>query len=369
MKYINEYRDKAKIKEIVKAIHETSKHIPSEKISFMEVCGGHTMAIQKHGIPSLLPKKINLLSGPGCPVCVTSRKFIDTAIALSKLDDVIITTFGDLIRVPGSTSTLNQEKARGANVKIIYSILDAIELAKENPDKQIVFLAIGFETTAPGTAAGILHAKKENLDNFYVLSAHKIMPPAMAALVDEGVKIDGYIAPGHVSTITGSSIYKDIPEKYNIPVVISGFEPMDLLQSIYMLLNQIKDSTPQVEIQYKRAVREQGNLKAQKLLEEVFETRDDWWRGLGILPKSGLKLKEKYAKFDAGLQFKDLKVEKTIEPKGCICGLVLKGLKNPVECKLFGKVCTPTNPVGSCMVSSEGSCQAYFRYNQKHNEK
>lgn len=359
MKYIDEYRNK----EIVKTIAEEIRKISKLEVALMEVCGGHTMAIQKFGIPSLLPENIKLLSGPGCPVCVTDRKFIDQAIAYSRLPNVIITTFGDLIRVPGSTSSLDEEKANGADIRIVYSTLSAIDIAVKNPDKKILFLGIGFETTAPGTAAAIIEASKKKIGNFFVFSAHKVMPPAMAALIDEGVKINGYISPGHVSTITGSGIYKPIVEKYGLSVVISGFEPVDLMQSVYMLVKQIEENKPTVEIQYKRAVKEEGNQKALNMLYEVFEPRDDWWRGLGVLKESGLGIKEKYKTFDAEANF-DVEVEPTREDKACICGSILKGLNNPKDCKLFGKACTPANPIGACMVSNEGACAAFYRYNK-----
>ncbi len=359
MKYIDEYRDKELVMKIVKEI----KKISTKKVSFMEVCGGHTMAIQKFGIPSLLPPTIELLSGPGCPVCVSSREYIDKAIAYSRLDDVIIATFGDLIRVPGSTSSLDKEKANGANVKIVYSILDALKIAKENPAKKVVFLGIGFETTAPGSALGILKAYEQNISNFYLFSSHKIMPPAMAALIDEGVKIDGYIAPGHVSAITGTAIYKDVPEKFGLACVIAGFEPTDLLHSIYMLVKQVEENNPKVEIQYTRVVKPEGNLIAQKSMNEVFELGPDWWRGLGVLENSGLKIREKYRAHDAEANI-PVEVEPTREDKGCICGEILKGLKKPKDCKLFAKVCTPSDPVGACMVSHEGSCAAFYRYNR-----
>lgn len=321
------------------------------------------MAIQKFGIPSLLPENIRLISGPGCPVCVSDRKYIDQAIAYARLEKVIITTFGDLIRVPGSTSSLEVEKANGADIRIVYSVLDAIKIAENNPDKKIVFLGIGFETTAPGSAAGIVNARTEGIRNFYLFSAHKIMPPAMEALIDEGVKLNGYIAPGHVSTITGISIYKNIPEKYKLGVVISGFEPVDILKAILMLVVQIEINEPKVEIAYTRVVRPEGNIKAQQMMEEVFELRDDWWRGLGILPNSGLKIREKYSGFDAEVMI-PVQVEPTREDKGCICGEILKGIKNPKDCLLFGKACNPENPAGACMVSHEGACNAYYRYNR-----
>jgi len=360
MQYIDEYRDKEKIISLSNRIRFES-HKP---MRIMEVCGGHTMAIQRFGIPTLLPDHIQLVSGPGCPVCVTDRAYIDKAIAYSRLPEVIIATYGDLIRVPGSTSTLDREKASGADIRIVYSILDALTLAKKNRKKKVVFLGIGFETTAPGSAAGIIKAQMAGLFNFYVLSAHKIMPPPMATLIDQGVKIDGYIGPGHVSTVTGSSMFEFIPEKYKLGVVISGFEPLDILQSIYMLVLQHERNEPSVEIQYSRVVKPEGNPKALELLDEVFELRDDWWRGLGVLPLSGMGIRSKYEEFDAEKMI-SVDVEPTREDKGCICGSILKGVANPSDCKLFGKVCTPSDPVGACMVSNEGACAAFFRY-KKH---
>lgn len=357
MKYIDEFRNITIVKKLVEEI----KKISTKEINLMEVCGGHTMAIHKFGIPSLLPPTIHLLSGPGCPVCVSDRRYIDHAIALSRLNDIIITTYGDLIRVPGSSSSLYIEKAKGADIRMIYSVIESITIAKQNPTKKIVFLGIGFETTAPASAIGILMAEKEKISNFFVFSSHKIMPPAMEALIHEGVKLNGYIAPGHVSTITGSAIYNFIPKKFGLSVVISGFEPVDLLQSIYMLVKQQEENNSWVEIQYKRAVKPEGNIKALQLLDEVFELRDDWWRGFGILPKSGMKIRKKYNSFDAE-QMILVEVEPTIEPKGCICGEILKGFKKPTECKLFGKTCNPSNPVGSCMVSNEGACAAFYKY-------
>ena len=297
IKYIDEYRDK----KVVQQLAEEIKRVSKRPLRFMEVCGGHTMAIQKFGIPSLLPDNIKLLSGPGCPVCVTDRRFIDTAIAFARLDDVIITTYGDLIRVPGSTSSLDQEHGKGHDIRIVYSILDALEVAKDNPDKKVVFLGVGFETTTPSSAAGIVNAESLGLKNFFLYSSHKVMPPAMKALIDEGVKIDGYIAPGHVSAITGTAIYDDIPEKYKLGCVISGFEPVDLMQSILMLCKQVEHNDTKVEIQYTRAVVREGNIKAQRIVSNVFEPRDDWWRGLGVLPASGLKLRQAYRHMDAEL--------------------------------------------------------------------
>lgn len=358
MKHIDEYRDKKLVNLLLKEIWSASK----SPVQLMEVCGGHTVAIRKFGIPALLPPTIRLLSGPGCPVCVTGKSFIDKAIKLARIPDTIILTYGDLMRVPGSNSTLEKERANGAKIRMVYSPLDSLEFAKSNPSKKIVFLGIGFETTSPASAVTITQAKNEILDNFYLLNAHKIMPPAMEILIDNEVNINGYICPGHVSVITGSAIYNPIVEKYGLGCVITGFEPVDLLQGILMLVKQYELKKPQVGIQYKRAVKHQGNKKALELLNEVFDSKDDWWRGLGNVPQSGFKLKKKYKKFDAELHF-DIEIPESKEDKGCICGEILKGLKLPTECKLFGKVCNPENPVGACMVSSEGSCQAYFRYN------
>lgn len=360
MKYIDEYRDRELVLKLIDQINKAS----TKPVTLMEVCGGHTMAIQKFGIPSLLPENIKLVSGPGCPVCVSSRKYIDQSVAYAKLPNVIITTYGDLIRIPGSSSTLDEEKAKGADVRIIYSVLDALKIAKDNPKKKIIFLGIGFETTAPSSAVGIINAHKQGITNFFLFSSHKVMPPAMTAIIDEGVKIDGYIAPGHVSTITGSGIYKDIADIYKLGCVISGFEPVDLLQSILMLIRQFEKGEPKVEIEYSRVVKPEGNLKAQQMLDEVFELKDDWWRGLGILPKSGLKIRDLYKKYDAEFMI-PVEVEATREDKGCLCGEILKGLKTPKDCKLFGKGCTPSDPVGACMVSHEGACNAYYRFNRE----
>ncbi len=359
MKYIDEYRNK----DIVLALANEIKKVSTKPVKLMEVCGGHTMSIQKFGIPYLLPDTVKLISGPGCPVCVTSRNFIDKAVAYSRREDVIITTYGDLIRVPGSTSSLDQEKAKGADVRIVYSILDALMIAKKNRRKKVVFLGIGFETTAPSSAAGLVKAQMAGLSNFFLFSAHKVMPPAMETLIDEGVEIDGYIGPGHVSTITGDGIYQNIPKKFGMGVVISGFEPVDLMQSILMLVKQIENNDPKVEIQYTRIVKPEGNIKAQQMLDEVFEYGDDWWRGLGVLKNSGLKIREKYAMHDSEKMI-EVEVEPTIEPKGCICGEILKGVKSPKDCKLFATVCNPSNPVGACMVSNEGSCAAQYLYNR-----
>ena len=327
----------------------------------MEVCGGHTMAIHRFGLHALLPSTIRLLSGPGCPVCVSSQHFLDTAIAYSEIPGVIITTYGDLIRVPGSVSSLEKEKTNGHDIRIIYSVLEAIALAKANPGKNVIFLGIGFETTAPATAAAIVEAKQAKLTNFFVLSAHKVMPPVMKALVEEGVKIDGFIAPGHVSAITGTSIYNELATVCKLGVVITGFEPVDMMQGILMLVRQLEANAPKVEIQYQRVVHGEGNKIAQRLLTKVFELKDDRWRGLGIIPLSGLKIRDEFSSFDAEKHF-TITVPEPADPKGCICGSILRGLKNPRECALFATICTPAEPVGACMVSGEGTCATYYKY-------
>jgi hydrogenase expression/formation protein HypD len=357
MKYIDEYRKK----DLILSLAEKLRAISKKEIVLMEVCGGHTMAIQRFGLPSLLPPTIKLISGPGCPVCVSSQHFIDTAMAFSKIPGVIITTYGDLIRVPGSSTSLEKERANGSEIRIVYSVLESLEIAKTNPDKNIVFLGIGFETTAPLTAAAILEAKAQNITNFFVLSAHKVMPPVMKALVKEGVKIDGFIAPGHVSAITGTAIYERLASDCGLGVVVSGFEPVDMMQAVFMLTQQIESGSPKVEVQYQRVVNSQGNFKAQKMLEEVFELRDDTWRGLGNIPASGLKISNDFSAFDAEKKF-PINVAESTEPKGCICGQILRGLKTPVDCGLFGKKCTPADPVGACMVSGEGTCATYYKY-------
>jgi hydrogenase expression/formation protein HypD len=357
MKYVDEYRKK----DLIISVSEKLKAVSKKEIVLMEVCGGHTMAIQRFGLHSLLPQTIRLISGPGCPVCVSSQHFIDMAMAYSKIPGVIITTYGDLIRVPGSTTSLEKERANGSDVRIVYSVLESLEIAKNNPEKKVVFLGIGFETTAPLTAAAILQAKKENLENFFVLSAHKVMPPVMKALVAEGVKIDGFIAPGHVTAITGTAIYNELAEVCGLGVVVSGFEPVDMMQAILMLTEQIESGTPKVEIQYQRVVHTEGNKIAQQMLDDVFALRDDRWRGLGVIPKSGLGIREELSSFDAEKQF-HVDVPESTEPKGCICGQILRGLKTPVDCSLFGKKCTPADPVGACMVSGEGTCATYFKY-------
>ena len=360
MKYIEEYRDKG----LILKLSDHIKKSVTGNYAFMEVCGGHTSAIHRFGIPSLLPSEISLLSGPGCPVCVTATDFIDKAIVYSQIENVTIVTFGDLLRVPGSSSSLEKEKTRGADIRIVFSGLEALNIARKEPEKTVIFLGIGFETTAPGTAATVRTAKEEGLKNFLLLSAHKVMPPVMDAIVREGIKIDGFICPGHVATITGSHIFNFLPEKYKLGCVIAGFEPTDLLQSILMLISQMNSKSPDVEIQYSRAVTADGNLIAQHQLYEVFESCDANWRGFGNISASGLRLKKEYEDFDAVKRIPVTIQENTDNPS-CICGDILRGLKKPDNCSLFRRACTPENPVGACMVSSEGACNSYFKYHSQ----
>ena len=357
MNFTDDFRNAGLVKKLLDAIRSYS----GQKLKIMEVCGGHTMAIRRYGIHTLLPESIELKSGPGCPVCVTGQQFIDRAIGYARLPDTMLLTYGDMLRVPGSFSSLDRAKAAGADVQIIYSTQQALELARKHPDKNIVFAAIGFETTVPGTAIALLTAARENLTNFYVLCAHKTMPQAMEALVEEGIPIDGYIGPGHVSSVAGSRIFNSLAEKYKLPVVVSGFEPLDLVQSVWMILKMITNHRHGVKIQYNRLVKEEGNRKARQMIEEVFEPSTQYWRGIGEIPDSGLAIRESFSQFDAEKQI-PIEVETGPEPRGCICGQVLKGLNSPGDCRLFGKACTPANPVGACMVSSEGACNAWFRY-------
>lgn len=328
----------------------------------MEVCGTHTMAIFRHGIRALLPPSVTLLSGPGCPVCVTDQLDLDGFIALSQREDVTIATFGDLMRVPGTYTSLQREAAEGADVRMVYSALDAVQLAQQLPDKTVVFLGIGFETTAPTVAAAILAAEERELANFCVYSAHKRVPPALAALMTHPqAEIDGFLLPGHVSVIIGMQAYRPFFDRYGTPGVVAGFEPLDVLQGILRLAKQIANGAPALENAYHRAVCEGGNTKAQMVMAQVFESAAVRWRGLGLIPGSGLAIRPAYGRFDAARRF-EIPVVEMSPPRGCACGEILTGCKTPLQCALFGKRCTPMAPVGPCMVSSEGTCAAYYRY-------
>jgi len=361
MKYLSEFRNKEIVDKLARRINDLMADIDRD-ITLMEVCGTHTMVIFRYGIKDTLPPGLHLLSGPGCPVCVTSNEYLDKAIAYASQDGVIIATFGDMVKVPGSASSLVKEKSNGARIRVVYSSLEALKIAQDNPRSKVIFLGIGFETTAPTVASSILIASQEKLSNYFVLSGHKIMPPAMRALVEDGqIKIDGFICPGHVSAITGSKIYEFISRDYGIPCVVAGFEPIDVLQSISLILSQIKSGQAKVENEYKRAVTKEGNLKAQSLMEEVFNLDTSNWRGIGEIEQSGLKIREKYRDFDVEKRF-PISIEESHENPECICGAILKGLKTPLDCSLFKKVCHPTHPVGACMVSAEGTCAAYYKY-------
>lgn len=365
MKFVDEYRDKGLIKKLASQI----ARIACGKVNLMEVCGTHTVAIFKSGIRQLLPKNINIVSGPGCPVCVTSQADIDCMISLAKQKDIIIASFGDMLRVPGSENTLEQQSADGSDIRLVYSPQDALEIAGAKRNREVVFLAVGFETTSPAVASVIEDARHYRINNFSVYCSHKIIPPAIEALLGAGeVKLNGLVLPGHVSAIIGSKAYDFIPEDFNTPCVISGFEPVDILESILMLLKQMANGTSAVEIQYRRAVRQQGNLLAQRLLKRVFEVTDAKWRGLGVIKNSGYKLNKKYREFDAKERFR-IKEPESKGPRICSCGEILRGVKNPAQCKLFAKKCTPLEPFGPCMVSTEGTCAAWYKYGSYKDEK
>lgn len=331
-------------------------------VRLMEVCGTHTVAIFKSGIRQLLPPQVELLSGPGCPVCVTANDYLDSAIACSRSEDVIITTFGDMLRVPGSSSSLGARKADGADIQIVYSPLESLDIAAANPAKKVVFLAVGFETTAPTTAATVLAAEQAGLDNFYVLSAHKLVPPALRALLAAGdVEVDGFLLPGHVSAVIGEAPYRFIADEYHLPAVIAGFEPLDILQAVYMLAKQINSGDALIENQYSRVVKLEGNPTARQILAQVYRETDASWRGLGSIAGSGLAINDKYRRYDA-LANLSVEVEETREYPGCRCGEVLRGLIKPADCPLFATACVPEEPLGSCMVSLEGTCAAWYKY-------
>jgi hydrogenase expression/formation protein HypD len=362
VKFVNEYRNPELGKKLLERIHQHS----TKPARLMEFCGGHTVAIFKHGLRQLLPKNIEMLSGPGCPVCVTASADLDKAIALGRLPGVIVTSFGDMVRVPGSYSSLQRAKADGADIRVVYSVQDALAIARDNPSKSIVFIGIGFETTAPTVAASVLQAEQERIDNYYVLPLHKLCPPIMKALLDMGeVSLSGIICPGHVSSIIGSYPYQFIPDDYNIACVISGFEPLDILLCVDMLVNQIETEQPKVEIAYRRGVKPEGNQQAIRLMETVFEVSEANWRGIGVVSASGLSLKPQYERFDAEKRF-DVDPGPTLEPKGCLCGSILRGVSTPLDCKLFRNSCTPEHPIGPCMVSTEGSCATYYHYGDSY---
>jgi hydrogenase expression/formation protein HypD len=358
MKYLDEFRDPSLAGTLVENIRRRS----TRPIRIMEFCGTHTVSVFKHGIRQLLPSTIEMLSGPGCPVCVTANADLDWAIALAREPEVILTTFGDMLRVPGSQSSLEKAKADGAEVRVVYSTLDALQVARDNPNRSVVFLGIGFETTAPTIAVSVLQAEAEDIINYYVLSMHKLTPPATKAILDSGEShLDGIIGPGHVTTVIGSQAWEFLPRDYGISCVIAGFEPLDILQGIHTLVDRIEASQPEVSNVYSRSVRPEGNEVALDYMYKVFEICAADWRGIGKVPASGLKFRERYRRFDARERF-EIDPGPTLEPPGCLCGDVIRGVKTPPECGLYRKVCTPHHPVGPCMVSSEGTCAAYYLY-------
>lgn len=357
MKFIDEYRDLSLIGKLTGQIRE----IAGGSYIFMEVCGGHTAAIRRFGIPSLLPESIKLLSGPGCPVCVTGKDFIDKAVLYAGMQNTIIATFGDLIRVPGTISSLERKKAEGADIRIVFSGLEALNMAERNPGKTVIFPAIGFETTAPGTAVTIREAKKNKISNFLVLCAHKIMPPAMDMVAREGARFNGFICPGHVAAVTGPEIFRFLPEKYKLGCVISGFEPADILQAVLMLVRQVNRGEAEVETAYTRAVKPGGNRAAKRFVNEVFEECDTVWRGFGLLKGSGLRLRKEFEQHDAE-RVRPVETGQSADNGMCLCGEILRGLKRPDECSLFATSCTPEDPAGACMVSPEGACNTYYKY-------
>ncbi len=351
------------MKQLLEELHMLASRI-NRPLKLMEVCGTHTVEIFRHGIRSVIPKSIMLLSGPGCPVCVTSIRDVDAAISIAKRPGVILVTFGDMMRVPGGRQSLIEARSEGADVRVMYSPMDALKLAQVEKDRQVVFFATGFETTSPLIAATVFQAAKQGVPNFSIYSSHKLVPPALRALLDSSdVQVDGFILPGHVSTIIGKKPYEFIASQYRKPSVITGFEAAEIVEGIVMIVRQLAKSDAEIEIQYKNVVKEEGNPKAVAVLEEVFEPADACWRGIGTIPKSGLKLKTKYAVFDAAERFHP-EITSIAEPELCSCGDILRGVKVPTECPLFGTGCTPEAPVGPCMVSTEGSCAAYYKYGE-----
>ncbi|GGP02774.1 hydrogenase formation protein HypD [Cloacibacterium rupense] len=357
MKFLTEYRNPELVKFYLSEIEKTV----TQPWNIMEICGGQTHSLVKNGLLELLPENVRMIHGPGCPVCVTPISLIDKAVALME-KGVILCSFGDMVRVPGSKKSLLQAKADGGDLRILYSPLEAVKIAEQNPDREVVFFAVGFETTAPSNALSVVHAQKLGLKNFSLLVSHVLVPPAMEAILDdEFCKINAFLGAGHVNTIMGLKEYHPIAEKYKIPIVISGFEPADLLQAIYHAVLQLEKGEYKVENCYERLVKEEGNLPAQNVVNEIFEIGEQEWRGIGKIPESGLVMKEKYAEFDASRKF-DISNSAKKEENLCIAGEILKGIKKPVECPRFGKTCNPGNPLGAPMVSSEGACAAYYHY-------
>ncbi len=364
MRFVDEYRDPVAARATLAEIERLAAEQPAR--AFMEVCGGHTHTIYRHGIEHLLPASVELVHGPGCPVCVIPMGRIDDAIAVAHQPGVIFTCFGDMLRVPGSNGSLLRAKAKGADVRVVYSPLDALRLAGEHPDRPVVFFAVGFETTAPSTALTLRRARELGTHNFSVFCNHvTIVPPLKAILDSPDLRLDGFLGPGHVSTVIGNRPYRFVPERYGKPLVTTGFEPLDILQAIVMLLCQLRDGRCEVENQYTRVVRDEGNPRALEVIREVFELRPHFeWRGLGFISQSALKLRAEFAPWDAEVAF-DVPGVRVADPKACQCGEVLKGVLKPWQCKVFGTACTPETPIGTCMVSSEGACAAYYNFGRR----
>jgi hydrogenase expression/formation protein HypD len=361
VRFVDEFRSGEVAARLADQIAELLE--PGRHYKIMEVCGGHTHAIYKHGVEDLLPDEIELVHGPGCPVCVIPMGRQDDAIAIAERPEVVFTTFGDMLRVPASNGSLLDAKARGADVRMVYSPLDALKLARENPDREVVFFAIGFETTTPSTALTLQRAQAEGIRNFFVFCNHVTIIPAIRAILDSpDLRLDGFIGPGHVSTVIGIRPYRFIARDHGRPVVVSGFEPLDVLQGVYMILRQLRESRSEVENQYSRVVRDEGNALALRAIAATMELRTTFeWRGLGFISQSALKLRPELSEFDAELRY-ELPGVRVADPKACQCGEVLKGVIKPWECKVFGTACTPDHPIGTCMVSSEGACAAYYNY-------
>lgn len=364
MKYISEFRSPEIVDAILKEIRQTVKG----KWNIMEVCGGQTHSLVKNGILNMLPENIQMIHGPGCPVCVTPVSLIDRAVYLALEHNVILCSYGDMIRVPGSGMSLLEAKARGADVRILYSPLEAVKIAKENSGREVAFFAVGFETTAPANALSVIHARRENVKNYSILASHVLVPPAIEEIMnDELSRVDGFLGAGHVCAIMGIYEYYPLVEKYKVPIVITGFEPVDLLEGILMVVKQLEAGEAKVENQYSRIVSEEGNVKAQEMIYEVFEVTDRLWRGMEVIPMSGYKVKESYRDFDAEKKFK-IDIEEAPENPECIAGDIMKGIKKPYECQHFGKRCKPVTPLGAPMVSNEGACAAYYHYSGKAEE-
>lgn len=361
MDLINSFRDKDKILALSQIIKQRSK----KPLNIMEICGGHTHSIMKFGLPQLVGENINFIHGPGCPVCIMPRSRIDEAIAIASIDGVIFCTLADMLRVPGSKGSLAMLRADGADIRALYSPLDTITIAKENPDKKVVFFAIGFETTTPMSAVVVKQAVELNLQNLFIHINHVTVPaPVRAIMSDEDVKIDAFLGPSHVSVITGSKIYEELANEFKTPIAVSGFEPLDLMDSILNLVNQHENGTHKVYNEYARVVSKDGNLKAKELIDRYFQPCDFEWRGLGVIKDSGLRLRDEFSYLDAKKYF-NVEVGESKESKACICGEILRGKAKPYDCKVFGKVCNPQNPIGSCMVSGEGACAAYYKYSKR----